>query len=83
MTVLVFRHVPFEDLGRIAPALERAGADVEHVDLFRDPGRAVDANQAAGLVFMGGPMSANDELPYIRRELDKLLPQPAGAAVRS
>lgn len=70
MTVLVFRHVPFEDLGRIAPALERSGAAVEYVDLFRDPARPVDVRSAAGLVFMGGPMSANDELPYLRRELD-------------
>ncbi len=70
MTVLVFRHVPFEDLGRIAPALARTGAGIEYVDLFGDPVRPVDVSSAAGLVFMGGPMSANDELPYLRRELD-------------
>ena len=37
--------------------------------MFRDAGTAVDLETAHGLVFMGGPMSANDDLAYIRREL--------------
>jgi GMP synthase-like glutamine amidotransferase len=68
MRVLAFRHVPFEHLGLIAPALEAHGLEWEYVDLFRDPGRPLPP--ADGLIFMGGPMSANDDLPFIRRELE-------------
>ncbi len=67
MHVLAFRHVPFEHLGLIAPALEAHGLEWEYVDLFRDPGRPLPPADA--LIFMGGPMSANDDLPFIRREL--------------
>ena len=70
MRVLAFRHVPFEHLGLIAPALEFRGLETECVDLFRDPEAPVDLEAASGLVFMGGPMSANDDLVHIRRELD-------------
>jgi GMP synthase-like glutamine amidotransferase len=36
--------------------------------------------EAAGLIFMGGPMSANDDLPYLRAEL-ALIEQAAQAGV--
>jgi GMP synthase-like glutamine amidotransferase len=66
--VLAFRHVPFEDLGHIRPVLESRGIGVECVDLYR--GSPVpDISQAAGLIFMGGPMSANDSLDYLRTEM--------------
>ncbi|MCS6952027.1 MAG: gamma-glutamyl-gamma-aminobutyrate hydrolase family protein [Bryobacterales bacterium] len=68
MHVLAFRHVPFEHLGRIGPALEAAGLSWEYVDLFDDPWRPLP--QADALIFMGGPMSANDDLPFLRRELE-------------
>jgi GMP synthase (glutamine-hydrolysing) len=66
MRVLVFRHVPSEHLGRIAESLESAGVAFEYVDLAAGP----PVESAAGLVFMGGPMSANDDLPFIRQELE-------------
>ena len=67
--VLAFRHVPFEHLGRIADSLEKHAIACEYVDLYR--GAALpDADAADGLIFMGGPMSANDDLPYIRQELE-------------
>ena len=69
MLVLAFRHVPFEHLGLIAPALESRGVTFEYVDWFRDPQLALREEEAGGFIFMGGPMSANDDLPYIRREL--------------
>jgi GMP synthase-like glutamine amidotransferase len=37
--------------------------------LYRPGAPAPDVTQAAGLIFMGGPMSANDDLPYLRQEL--------------
>jgi GMP synthase (glutamine-hydrolysing) len=67
--VLAFRHVPFEHLGRISDSLASRQIEYEYVDLFS--GASVpDISAAAGLIFMGGPMSANDDLPYIRQELD-------------
>lgn len=69
MKVLAFRHVPFEDLGHIAPALEEYGLGIEYADLYRGASGAPDASAYGGLIFMGGPMSVNDSLPYITTEL--------------
>src|SRR6266446_1527583 len=67
--VLAFRHVPFEHLGRICDSLASRGLEFEYVDLSLG-GATPDIGEAAGLISMGGPMSANDDLPYLRRELD-------------
>lgn len=69
MQVLVIRHVPFEHLGRIAPVLKAHGAEYTYLDLGENPSAPVNLASYAGLVSMGGPMSANDNLPYITREL--------------
>jgi len=69
MHVLAFRHVPFEDAGLIAPALEARGIELVYADAYRDAEAHPDWHSAAGLLFMGGPMSANDGLPFIRREI--------------
>lgn len=68
MTVLAFRHVPFEGLGLILPALEQRGIAVQYADLYRDGAPLPDTSRAAGLIFLGGPMSVNDDLPYLRHE---------------
>src|SRR6267142_667993 len=68
-SVLAFRHVPFEHLGRIADSLELHGIACKYVDLYRDA-RRPDIRAADALIVMGGPMSVNDDLPYIRQELD-------------
>lgn len=67
--VLAFRHVPFEHLGRIADSLALHGIACEYVDLYRGGGRP-DIREAGALIVMGGPMSVNDDLPFIRQELD-------------
>jgi len=69
MRVVAFRHVPFEDLGLIYSSLEECGISVECADLYRQASPLPDISSAAGLIFMGGPMSANDDLPYLEREL--------------
>jgi GMP synthase-like glutamine amidotransferase len=69
MRVIAVRHVPFEHLGLIARALESRGVTFEYADLFREPADTPAVEDADGFVFMGGPMSANDNLPCIRREL--------------
>lgn len=68
MRVLAFRHVPFEGLGHIQPALESRGVAVEYVDLYRTAAAPPDPTAADGLIFMGGPMSVNDGLPYLEQE---------------
>jgi len=76
MRVLAFRHEPGGDLGSIRPALESRGVAVECVDLYAGaplPG----VRDAAGLIFLGGAMCANDDLPFLRRELD-LIREAAG-----
>jgi GMP synthase-like glutamine amidotransferase len=67
--VYAFRHIPCEHLGRIAPALESRGIAVEYLDMFEGAPVPERIGEAAGLIFMGGPMSANDDLPYLRAEL--------------
>jgi GMP synthase (glutamine-hydrolysing) len=69
MHVLAFRHVPFEDVGLIAPALAARGIELVYRDAYRDAETPPDWHSAAGLLFMGGPMSANDDLPFIRQEI--------------
>ncbi len=69
MGVLVFRHVPFEDLGLIAPVLESQGVEYEYADRFQASERALSLDGITGIILMGGPMSANDDLSYLRREL--------------
>jgi GMP synthase-like glutamine amidotransferase len=68
MHILTFRHVPFEHLGLIAESLREHAIECRYVDL-RSVSCAPNLADAAGLVFMGGPMSANDDLPYIRQEV--------------
>ena len=69
MRVFAFRHVPFEDLGLIRASLEERGISIEYADLYRPGAPVPDVTRAAGLIFMGGPMSANDDLPWLRQEL--------------
>jgi GMP synthase-like glutamine amidotransferase len=69
MHVLAFRHVPFEGLGRIAGALDRHGLEWRGVDLYAGQSMP-DVAAAAGLILMGGPMSVNDDLPWLRAEED-------------
>jgi GMP synthase-like glutamine amidotransferase len=76
--VLVFRHVPFEDAGLIAPVLAQHGVGCAYADLYRDGGAPTpDITAYQGLIFMGGPMSANDPLRYLDRE-KALIAQAAG-----
>jgi GMP synthase-like glutamine amidotransferase len=70
--VLAFRHVPFEDVGHIRPVLEARGIEVTAVDLYRGDAGLPDPSVFDGLIFMGGPMSANDDLPYLKQELAML-----------
>ena len=67
--VAIFRHAPSEGPGYFATFLDSRGIPWQ---LFRvDAGDVLptDARQFSGLVFMGGPMSVNDDLPWIPHSL--------------
>ena len=68
MRVLAFRHVPFEHLGLIADSLKGKNIEYSYVDLYAS-GDAPSVEDADGFIFMGGPMSVNDDLSYIRQEV--------------
>jgi len=69
-TVAIFRASSTEGPGYFATYLERRSIPWQLVRL--DAGERVprDARQFSGLVFMGGPMSVNDDLPWIAPALE-------------
>ena len=69
MRVLGFRHASFEDVGQFAPLLAARGVELQCVDLYAAGASPPDTANADGLLFMGGPMCANDDLPFLKQEL--------------
>lgn len=67
--VAIFRHIRSEGPGYFATVLERRS--IPHCMIAVDSGEPVprSARAFAGLVFMGGPMSVNDDLPWIAPSL--------------
>ncbi|MDP2828170.1 MAG: type 1 glutamine amidotransferase [Sulfuricellaceae bacterium] len=68
--VAIFRHAGSEGPGYFATYLDEQGIPWQ---LFkRDEGdlTALNAQDWSGLAFMGGPMSVNDDLPWIAPTLD-------------
>jgi len=63
--VAIFRHTPAEGPGYFATYLEAHSIAWKLVKI--DAGEAVPASagEFSGLAFMGGPMSVNDDLPWI------------------
>jgi GMP synthase-like glutamine amidotransferase len=63
--IAIFRHTPTEGPAYFATYLERRNLPFRVIKV--DAGEAVpaDASAFAGLCFMGGPMSVNDDLPWI------------------
>ena len=63
--IAIFRHTPTEGPAYFATYLERRNLPFRMIKI--DAGEAVpaEASAYAGLCFMGGPMSVNDDLPWI------------------
>jgi len=69
MTIAIFRHAASEVSGYFGEFLDKHG--IPSVLICIDSGDIVpqDAGAYSGLVFMGGPMSVNDNLPWIPQVL--------------
>ena len=67
--ILIFRHIDCEGPGYLAEYLNHHGHDYQLIAI--DEGHSVPSNTAgaAGLIFMGGSMSVNDDLPWITQEV--------------
>jgi GMP synthase-like glutamine amidotransferase len=72
--VAIFRHLPIEGPGYFATFLDNNHIPwrLIKIDAGEKPPTGID--EFSGLVFMGGPMSANDDLPWIADSL-KLIRQ--------
>lgn len=68
--IAIFRHAASEGPGHFASFIERRGLPWQLIGI--DQGETVPASPEAfaGLVFMGGPMSVNDDLPWIAPTLE-------------
>ncbi len=73
MKILAFRHVPFEGAGYLASVLAGRGIELEYSDLYARGACVPDIASYAGLIFLGGPMSVNDDLPYLRQERELMV----------
>jgi GMP synthase-like glutamine amidotransferase len=78
--VAIFRHFPTEGPGFLAQFLDEQSIPWQLIRI--DAGDAVpeEACDYSGLVFMGGPMSVNDDLPWIPPVL-KLIAEAVGQDV--
>ena len=72
MRVLAFRHSPCEGLGWIAEILEAHGIGCECADLYDAAAGESSTEDADALIFLGGSMSANDDLSFLRCEIGYL-----------
>ena len=63
--VAIFRCAPTEGPGYFATLLERRSVAWQLIALDEGAPVPKDARAFSGMAFMGGPMSANDELPWI------------------
>lgn len=68
--IAIFRHAAAEGPGYLADFLDARCIPWQLICI--DAGEPVPSSAAAysGLVFMGGPMSVNDDLPWIAQELE-------------
>lgn len=67
--VAIFRHFPTEGPGYFATFLDHHHISWQLFKIDADEALPSSADQFGGLVFMGGPMSVNDDLPWIAPEL--------------
>ena len=62
--IYVFQHVACEDLGTFAEVLAARSFQPLYVRLFAGDSIPTDCDRSSALIFLGGPMSVNDEAQY-------------------
>ncbi len=70
-TVVAIRHVSFEDLGLLAPVLDRAGWSVSYRDAPIDDLRDAAITHASLLIVLGGPIGVyeTEAYPFLSKEV--------------
>lgn len=68
MAVLILKNISTEGPGTIEDFLAENSIQYQVIDLQRES--IPDTGDFDALVMMGGPMSVNDDIPYIRREYE-------------
>jgi GMP synthase-like glutamine amidotransferase len=63
--VAIFRHAPTEGPGYFADFLDQKTIPWQLIRIDQNDALPATAEDFSGLVFMGGPMSVNDDLPWI------------------
>jgi len=66
----IFRHIECEGPGYLGEVLSRLAIPSQIIAIDRDDPIPAGIDNCSGLVFMGGPMSVNDPLPWIVQELE-------------
>ncbi len=66
----IFRHIACEGPGYLAAVLGQHRIPYRLVRIDLNEAIPRDLEETSGLVFMGGPMSVNDALPWISQELE-------------
>ena len=68
--IAIFRHVANEGSGYLAGFLDAHGIPWQLIAIDAGDAVPLSSESYSGLVFMGGPMSVNDDLPWIATELE-------------
>jgi len=74
--VAIFRHLDCEGPGYLADFLDNHQLKYQLIRIDQNDAIPDSIDDYSALVFMGGPMSVNDDLPWINREL-RLIQQAA------
>ncbi|WP_454696518.1 glutamine amidotransferase [Achromobacter aegrifaciens] len=71
LSALAIRHVPFEDLGILAPVLEERGYSVRYLEAGVDTIDAATLGNADLVVILGGPIGVYEtgRYPFLEQEL--------------
>jgi GMP synthase-like glutamine amidotransferase len=70
MEVLISRHAAGEGPGYFAEFLDRHAIPYRVIKIDKNETLPASIAEFSGLAFMGGPMSVNDDLPWIPQALD-------------
>ena len=70
--ISIFQQVPFENIGWLQKSLDKSGLRINLQSPKQQVSTIKNISQQAGIILMGGPMSANDNLPFLHAQLDVL-----------